>query len=356
MSAKNLIPKFIHEKLRHFFPMDESINNFLPVWDKLRDMKKGRFNKESFCDLYILTQLTITLIQNHPNETSDSEDNLQEVFMDKTFQSNLLNLLLHYESPYAPLFDPDALKNPDESFLGLTIYIVALSKLNSTPVESYVLSKNLTSILSEVTVPDKFGNIIEQKVPPNKVHCFRFKGISSTFFKDITSYVYLDGNEFIISIFSKTARGGCFSVTSIDEIEGLKKRGQMGSLGFPLISYIDYDFLDKHYDSILSHVVDLMALSINSLLYIYSPPRDAMVEKKIIELSLKRGKRRYEESHYSLEPYSELDLNYSKVRAYEQGKTWYKRAHTRWQRCGKGNEDVKLVFLAPQNPQRRKVF
>lgn len=225
--------------------------------------------------------------------------------------------------------------------------------------KNYIISSTLCNIFREVKPVDGCSTLLHQSLKPDGMMCLDLSRVKTTIFSNINGYIYFCEKResvvlgFFASLNKKINSTYCSFFTTLKS-----DQTQFGNIYPVLPDAIVYSDKYTELDSILlnKEFHAIFNVIINSVIYINNPSKNTVIQNIIAEISGKRSKREYQLKHYTSENCVEIDLNIEKVRAYEQGKSWYKKAHTRWQRCGHGLKDVKLIFLAPQHPERKKLF
>lgn len=339
---RGFTPKFMHELWN--YALNNNINN----------TKEGDF-------------FTRTNVKYGTSNISDYFHNLLLEVNLKTFKNKLLNefgpqalntiidneviyeLLKSTNNSYAYLYnDCEDYVEEYETMLKSQKNIL----LNASVKEprNYIVSKNLSDILCNIPPILKNRDIIFEMTQEHSVYSIRYNLIEIDLLKNISIYAYSHCGRIDFCVFANLNTTNGFYHASGFLLKGERAK----QLGF---SYFleEKDCIDKHKPLKLTGY-SIHTLVYNTLLYIENPTKNTLVCNKIAEFSKKKGKRNYEMKHYCNETWKELDICSPNVRAYEQGKVWERKAHTRWQPYGKGRSKVKLVFIQPQQVTRKKML
>lgn len=232
--------------------------------------------------------------------------------------------------------------------------------------KNYVISSTLCDILQAVNPLKELPLLTHNFLAKENKLCLDLTRLKSVYFKNINAYAYYAANTnvVVVSFYGEISddrhSSVFFASTRIS-----KDKDLLDSDLFTLVpDYFidkysttgDFQYQHKMSKDFCAEYVRIINTVLNCILFISNPSKNSIIQEKIAEISAKRSKRDYQLKHYSDSDYVEIDISVEKVRAYEQGKTWYKKAHPRWQRCGKGYSEVKLIFLAPQFPERKKLY
>jgi len=332
----NFIPKFFHEQILSY---------------RHDQVKIPPHRRKKWVDLAATISVAASFVDKHGGYSSEKE--FQRGFWDiEKNRIEFAEILFHHDNKFSNLFT-------DNLDYANNFYII--SNLATLLLEAgikeynYIPSVNLIKILNEVgEFADSYRinkEFLKTKSPicafirdhlSKMKHCWVYYNLTPQALIDIF-FICVDQNGEYFYIYKhdcnceKLCKGGTYVFTPDYPRDGVNS---------------DYE-LTKFYDNTISNIIPLCE---TLLTYISNPSGNGIIQDKIAKFSSRKSKREYEKSHFSELPYKELDLNYTQVRAFEQGKSWYKKAHVRWQRCGKGLEQVKLVFLAPQHPKRRAII
>ena len=278
-------------------------------------------------------------------------------------KADIMTVLEGVRSPYAYLYDRNM--RLDDEIIGTntclaqmqgTLLRAALDK--DITVQNYVISKNLCNVLQGVPTPNGAYEMIMDYLGDEAILSMKLNLFDSPMFRDITFYVHKRNHRLCYMIFG-ILKGSNVFLPIATQVKNKTKSDNGKDEDLHVICYplLEWDVRDLFGSPELDKDVHLLNhILVNILLYISSPSKSSKAQQKIAEFSSKKGKREYEKKHYSSEPWTELNISVPNVRAYEQGKSWDRRAHTRWQPCGEGRSKLKLVFIGPQKPQRRKLF
>lgn len=347
MKSADFTPKFFHEDISKYLPMDLNKKYFLIASE--HELNKDIYKSQYF-DLLMLIVATLATIDETKARSAYELQNREGL-------NYLFKSLVRLKNPFAWLFDKNKIDNMDQILEGLQAFIISTMDICIYNPINYVLSHNLSKILLGIKPPQNAKNIILDMIKNESSLCFRFKNLESLLFRNISIYIYKNSEilNFVFTAKSKKTNSPACAVAYTTPKKFIDQT-EIGLILRPFVGFEDRDFLKKIYSIFEKDIYILINLTINSLFYISSPTRDTIINEKIAEFASKRKKRAYQEKHFSSQLYTEVDLNHEKVRAYEQGKSWFRKGHTRWQPCGKGKKETKLIFLAPQFPTRKKLF
>jgi len=327
------IKKFLHEIF------DEK-----PLEELFKEKKK-----KIHTDLFIVLHLFIASVK---------DDGIRHTLNKNIYKNkdDFLYILNKTENDYAAFFEEflnGEGHHQDVTFESLTFISGCLVTFCKKDYINYSVSSTLTNILKNVKPVEKYYDIIKKLLYVKKGMCFHFLKLENNIFNDITAYAFcVSKNLAVIVIIARIfksliAAHGSVKDDSLNVVPIVPNSLRMCFLN---------DNSDKYRDILRPHLLQIFNTVVNSIIYVENPSKNTIIKERIAEFSKKRSKREFETKHYSSQPYTFIDLNVEKVRAYEEGKTWYKKGHTRWQKCGPGLSQTKLVFLAPQHPQRRKKY
>lgn len=239
--------------------------------------------------------------------------------------------------------------------LSHTLEVFAKSyRTRNTHHTNYSISSTLSDVLKQISPPTGQLQCIRDLLKTEHM-CLDLSSTRSPYFKNIVAYAYcagLRGDTIVISFFAELGQEREYVAASVPLESSLMTDSKYSPVLFP--DHLYSLLKDGKRKAFFDECTNIVKIIYNCLLYIKSPSKNKIVQEKIAAFSPKKSKREYQQKNYS-NTYTALDIEVKKIRAYEHGKSWYRKGHPRWQPCGVGRKDVKLIFLAPQTPQRRKL-
>ena len=219
-------------------------------------------------------------------------------------------------------------------------------KINNS--KSYVISKNVTKILTEIgDITDKCPcKSKTKKKDEEEAKYFFYNNFESNMFCDLHAYshehfINKDEIQKVYTIFLRKKNSHVYSYFTVviernedDYIECFHTSGS-AEIG-------DDEKTESLRDLIDREIENIVRLIFATEIFIQDQPD--LIQTKINEFSSKKKKREIEKKHYTSEEFNFVDMEYKHVKAYSD-KSWYNKSTygIRW--CGTGRKEAKIVFI-----------